>query len=37
MQGTAPLPLTTGHGKLVIALHGAHVLSWLPTDQRDVF
>ena len=35
--GHSALQLTTGHGKLVIALHGAHVLSWLPTDQRDVF
>ncbi len=35
--GHSALQLTTRHGKLVIALHGAHVLSWVPTGQRDVF
>ncbi len=35
--GHRALQLTTRHGKLVIALHGAHVLSWVPTGQRDVF
>jgi len=35
--GHRALALTTRHGKAVIALHGAHLLSWVPTGQRDVF
>ncbi len=35
--GHSALQLTTRHGQLVIALHGAHVLSWVPNGQRDVF
>lgn len=30
------LRLTTRHGTAVIALHGAHLLSWQPADQREV-
>lgn len=35
--GHRALQLSTRHGKLLIALQGAHVLSWVPTGQRDVF
>ncbi len=35
--GHSALLLTTRHGKAVIALHGAHILSWVPAGQRDVF
>lgn len=34
--GYATLQLTTRHGTAVLALHGAHLLSWIPTGQRDV-
>ncbi len=29
--------LTTRHGSAIVALHGAHLLSWRPTGQREVF
>lgn len=35
--GHSALQLATRHGSLVIALQGAHVLSWVPSGQRDVF
>jgi glucose-6-phosphate 1-epimerase len=35
--GHASLQLTTRFGTAIVALHGAHLLSWLPTGQRDVF
>ena len=35
--GHACLQLKTRHGTVIVALHGAHVLSWTPTGQRDVF
>lgn len=35
--GHACLQLNTRFGTALVALHGAHLLSWLPTDQRDVF
>ncbi len=35
--GHRALQLTTRHGEAVIAMQGAHLLSWVPTDQRDVF
>ena len=35
--GHRALQLTTRHGKAVIAFHGAHLLSWVPTDMREVF
>ena len=35
--GHACLQLNTRFGTAIAALHGAHLLSWLPTDQRDVF
>ena len=35
--GHSALQLSTRHGKAILALHGAHVLSWLPTGQREVF
>ncbi len=35
--GHKALQLTTRHGKAVVALQGAHVLSWVPNGQRDVF
>ena len=31
------LQLKTRHGTAILALHGAHLLSWVPTGQRDVF
>ncbi|ABM37136.1 D-hexose-6-phosphate mutarotase [Polaromonas naphthalenivorans] len=34
--GHSALQLTTRHGTAIIALHGAHLLSWTPTGQRDV-
>ncbi len=34
--GHDALKLSTRHGSAVLALHGAHVLSWQPTGQRDV-
>ncbi|MDB5869966.1 MAG: Aldose 1-epimerase [Polaromonas sp.] len=35
--GHDALQLTTRHGTAIIALHGAHLLSWRPTGQREVF
>lgn len=35
--GHSALQLRTRHGTAVIALHGAHLLSWLPAGQREVF
>ena len=35
--GHSCLQLKVRHGAAVVALHGAHLLSWLPTGQRDVF
>jgi glucose-6-phosphate 1-epimerase len=35
--GHACLQLSTRFGAAIIALHGAHVLSWVPAGQRDVF
>ena len=35
--GHEALLLATRHGTAVIALHGAHLLSWVPAGQRDVF
>ena len=35
--GHSALQLSTRHGKAILALHGAHLLSWLPTGQREVF
>ena len=31
------LQLKTRHGTALVALQGAHLLSWVPTGQRDVF
>jgi len=35
--GHEALQLATRHGTAMIALHGAHLLSWAPSGQRDVF
>lgn len=35
--GHAALQLTTRHGSAIVALHGAHLLSWVPAGQREVF
>ena len=35
--GHACLQLRTRHGTAIVALHGAHLLSWVPSGQRDVF
>ena len=35
--GHSCLQLKIRHGTAIVALHGAHLLSWLPTGQRDVF
>ena len=35
--GHSALQLRTRHGTAVIALHGAHVLSWIPAGGREVF
>ena len=35
--GHACLQLKTRFGAAIVALHGAHLLSWVPTGQRDVF
>lgn len=35
--GHSALRLSTRHGTAVIALHGAHVLSWVPVGGREVF
>ncbi|CAN5496348.1 hypothetical protein BH10PSE16_BH10PSE16_16390 [soil metagenome] len=34
--GHATLQLTTRHGTAIVALHGAHLLSWMPAGQREV-
>lgn len=31
------LQLTTRHGTATVALHGAHLLSWVPKDHAEVF
>lgn len=31
------LRLEVAHGSAIVALHGAHLLSWLPAGQREVF
>lgn len=35
--GHSCLQLKTRHGSAVVALHGAHLLSWLPKGQHDLF
>ena len=35
--GHSCLQLKVCHGTAIVALHGAHLLSWLPAGQRDVF
>lgn len=35
--GHACLQLTTRHGTATVALHGAHLVSWVPKGQREVF
>ena len=35
--GHDSLQLTTRHGVAVLALQGAHLLSWVPTGQHEVF
>ena len=35
--GHDALLLATHHGSAIIALHGAHLLSWVPAGQREVF
>ncbi len=35
--GHTCLQLSTVHGTAIVALHGAHLLSWIPTGQREVF
>jgi len=35
--GHAALRLATRHGSAIVALQGAHLLSWVPAGQRDVF
>jgi glucose-6-phosphate 1-epimerase len=35
--GHACLQLKTRHGSAIVALHGAHLLSWMPAGQRDAF
>ena len=35
--GHSCLQLKIRYGAAIVALHGAHLLSWLPTGQRDVF
>ena len=35
--GHDALQLSTRHGTAIVALHGAHLLSWVPAGQRDVF
>jgi glucose-6-phosphate 1-epimerase len=35
--GHSALQLRTRHGTAVIAMHGAHVLSWVPAGGREVF
>lgn len=35
--GHRALQLSTRHGRAIVALHGAQLLSWIPVGQRDVF
>jgi glucose-6-phosphate 1-epimerase len=35
--GHACLQLSTRHGTVIVALHGAQVLSWVPAGHQDVF
>jgi glucose-6-phosphate 1-epimerase len=35
--GHSSLKLTTRHGVAVVALHGANLMSWVPTGQREAF
>ena len=35
--GHSALQLLTRHGRAIVALHGAQLLSWIPTGQREVF
>ena len=35
--GHACLQLSTRHGTAIVALHGAHLLSWVPKGQSEVF
>ncbi len=35
--GYTCLQLSTRHGTATVALHGAHLLSWVPRGQREVF
>ena len=35
--GHACLQLSTRHGTAIVALHGAQLLSWVPSGQREVF
>lgn len=35
--GHSCLQLKNHHGTAIVALHGAHLLSWVPTGQRDLF
>ena len=35
--GHSALQLLTRHGRAIVALHGAHLLSWIPNGQREVF
>ena len=35
--GHEALELATRHGVAMVALHGAHLLSWVPAGQREVF
>ena len=34
--GHQALQLRTRHGGAIVALHGAHLLSWVPAGGRDV-
>lgn len=35
--GHSCLQLSTRHGRATVALHGGHVVSWVPNGQREVF
>ncbi|MES2585243.1 MAG: D-hexose-6-phosphate mutarotase [Pseudomonadota bacterium] len=35
--GHTCLQLATRHGTAIVALHGGHLVSWLPAGQREVF
>jgi glucose-6-phosphate 1-epimerase len=35
--GHSALQLSTRHGRAIVALHGAQLLSWIPSGQREVF